>query len=102
MTGNPEVMWHVPRGERLCTTCVQEGGFEGPKNGPKQRRINNRLLSYRPKSKNTLKYYQAHEVGHNCNLSAACLRRTNRLLLHEADVWRRRASVRRFCDCAIL
>src|SRR5438046_6847543 len=44
---NPEVMWHVPR-KRLCTTCVQEGGFEGPKNGPKQRRINNRLLSYRP------------------------------------------------------
>lgn len=32
----------------LCTTCVQEGGFEGPENGPKQRRINNRLLSYRP------------------------------------------------------
>src|SRR5260370_32846964 len=36
----------------LCTSCVQEGGFEGPENGPKQRRINNRLLSYRPKSKN--------------------------------------------------
>jgi hypothetical protein len=33
---------------RLCTSCVQEGGFEGPENGPKQRRINNRLLSYRP------------------------------------------------------
>src|SRR3982075_965052 len=32
----------------VCTTCVQEGGFEGPENGPKQRRINNRLLSYRP------------------------------------------------------
>src|SRR5258708_5820558 len=32
----------------LCTTCVQEGGFEGPEIGPKQRRINNRLLSYRP------------------------------------------------------
>jgi hypothetical protein len=32
----------------LCTTCVQEGGFEGPEYGPKQRRINNRLLSYRP------------------------------------------------------
>jgi len=32
----------------LCTNCVQEGGFEGPENGPKQRRINNRLLSYRP------------------------------------------------------
>jgi hypothetical protein len=32
----------------LCTSCVQEGGFEGPENGPKQRRINNRLLSYRP------------------------------------------------------
>jgi len=28
----------------LCTSCVQEGGFEGPENGPKQRRINNRLL----------------------------------------------------------
>src|SRR5467141_5284149 len=46
--GNPEVMWHVPRGGDLCTSCVQEGGFEGPENGPKQRRINNRLLSYRP------------------------------------------------------
>src|SRR5882762_8280170 len=34
--------------QRLCTSCVQEGGFEGPENGPKQRRINNRLLSYRP------------------------------------------------------
>src|SRR6266404_254824 len=33
---------------RLCTGCVQEGEFEGPENGPKQRRINNRLLSYRP------------------------------------------------------
>jgi hypothetical protein len=32
----------------LCTFCVQEGRFEGPENGPKQRRINNRLLSYRP------------------------------------------------------
>src|ERR1700674_1412372 len=39
----------------LGTTCVQEGGFEGPENGPKQRRINNRLLSYRPKSRNNLK-----------------------------------------------
>jgi len=32
----------------VCTVCVQEGGFEGPENGPKQRRINNRLLSYGP------------------------------------------------------
>ena len=32
----------------LCTGCVQEGGFEGPENGLMQRRINNRLLSYRP------------------------------------------------------
>jgi len=39
--------WSVPLGD-LCTTCVQEGGFEGPEIGPKQRRINNRLLSYRP------------------------------------------------------
>src|SRR2546422_9688549 len=39
----------------LCTSCVQEGGFEGPENGPKQRRINNRLLSYRPKLKNNFK-----------------------------------------------
>jgi hypothetical protein len=31
----------------LCTTCVQECGFKGPEIGPKQRRINNRLLSYR-------------------------------------------------------
>jgi hypothetical protein len=37
----------IPR-SHLCTSCVQEGGFEGPENGPKQRRINNRLLSYRP------------------------------------------------------
>ena len=44
----PEV---YPTVNDLCTTCVQEGGFEGPENGPKQRRINNRLLSYRPKSK---------------------------------------------------
>ena len=48
MTCYPEVMWHVAR--RFVD--VQEGGFEGPENGPKQRRINNRLLSYRPKSKN--------------------------------------------------
>ncbi len=47
--GNPEVMWHVPRRGDSCTSCVQEGGFEGgPENGPKQRRINNRLLSHRP------------------------------------------------------
>src|SRR6266481_7051775 len=32
----------------LCTTRVQECGFEGPEIGPKQRRINNRLLGYRP------------------------------------------------------
>lgn len=32
----------------LCTTCLQESGFEGPEIGPKQRRINNRLVSYRP------------------------------------------------------
>ena len=31
----------------LGTTCVQEGGFEGPEIGPKQRRINNRRLGYR-------------------------------------------------------
>ncbi|HMH79310.1 MAG TPA: hypothetical protein VK514_03760, partial [Candidatus Acidoferrum sp.] len=37
----------------LCTTCVQEGGFEGPEIGPKQRRINNRLLGYRPIAKTT-------------------------------------------------
>jgi len=42
-------------GKALCTTCVQEGGLEGPENGPKQRRINNRLLSYRPKSRNNFK-----------------------------------------------
>src|SRR5207302_5134865 len=38
----------LAREQILCTSCVQEGGFEGPENGPKQRRINNRLLSYRP------------------------------------------------------
>jgi hypothetical protein len=32
----------------LCTTCVQNRGFEGPENGPKQRRINKQHLSYRP------------------------------------------------------
>src|SRR5439155_19767252 len=47
MTGQPRSNVHVPR-KRLCTSCVHEGGFEGPENGPKQRRINNRLLSYRP------------------------------------------------------
>jgi hypothetical protein len=30
--------------------CVQEGGFEGPEIGSMQRRINNRLLSYRPRA----------------------------------------------------
>src|SRR5437660_8077936 len=47
MTGQPRSNVHVPR-KRLCTSCVHEGGFERPENGPKQRRINNRLLSYRP------------------------------------------------------
>jgi hypothetical protein len=46
-------------GKALCTTCVQEGGFEGPENGPKQRRINNRLLSYRPNGKTITTQYQA-------------------------------------------
>jgi hypothetical protein len=40
----------------LCTSCVQEGGFEGPENGPKQRRIYNRLLSYRPDENTALKF----------------------------------------------
>jgi hypothetical protein len=40
--------WSGATSSELCTSCVQEGGFEGPENGPKQRRINNRLLSYRP------------------------------------------------------
>jgi hypothetical protein len=39
---------NASRGHDLWTSCVQQGGFEGPENGPKQRRINNRLLSYRP------------------------------------------------------
>ena len=47
ITGNSEVMWRVPLGD-FVYNCVQEGEFEGPENGPKQRRINNRLLSYRP------------------------------------------------------
>lgn len=39
----------MPVSYTICVQlCVQEGGFEGPENGPKQRRINNRLLSYRP------------------------------------------------------
>src|SRR4029077_654759 len=38
----------VRSSRRLCTSCVQEGGFEGPEIGSMQRRINNRLLSYRP------------------------------------------------------
>src|SRR5882762_3123530 len=46
---------YTTRAATACTVCVQEGGFEGPENGPKQRRINNRLLSYRPKSKNNSK-----------------------------------------------
>jgi hypothetical protein len=36
------------RGFKLSTTCVQNSGFEGLENAPKQRRINNRLLSYTP------------------------------------------------------
>src|SRR6266436_6517280 len=47
MTGNSKVMWRVLLSD-WCTGCVQESGFEGPEKGPKQRRINNRLLSYRP------------------------------------------------------
>ena len=33
---------HHSGGTKLCTTCVQEKCSEGPENGPKQRRINNR------------------------------------------------------------
>src|ERR1700757_3430547 len=66
-------MWHVPRGD-LCTSCVQEGGFEGPENGPKQRRINNRLLSYRPQHRGgTVHNYlivQWLSVFRNCAESA--------------------------------
>src|SRR5690242_382131 len=49
ITSNPEVMWHVH--SIVYKLCIK-GGFEGLENGPKQRRINNRLLSYRPKSRN--------------------------------------------------
>src|SRR2546422_11474060 len=49
LSGSRQPRSNVARSSRrLCTSCVQEGGFEGPENGPKQRRINNRLLSYRP------------------------------------------------------
>lgn len=35
--------------ERVCAQhCAQEGSFVGPENGPKQRKINKQLLSYRP------------------------------------------------------
>jgi hypothetical protein len=44
---------HHSRGANLYI-CVQEGGFAGPEIGPKQRRIKNRLLSYRPNVKNNL------------------------------------------------
>src|SRR6266699_3117698 len=58
----------------LCTVCVQEGGFEGPENGPKQRRINNRLLSYRPQHRRgTVHKYlivQWRRVFRNCAESA--------------------------------
>src|SRR5260370_34707055 len=58
----------------LCTVCVQEGGFEGPENGPKQRRINNRLLSYRPQHRrgNVHNYLivRWYSVFRNCAESA--------------------------------
>src|ERR1700682_6281651 len=57
-TSQGKEKWFKPRAAHLrcvpicvqhfCTTCVQEGGLEGSENGPKQRRINNSLLSYRP------------------------------------------------------
>ena len=37
--------WSGATSSDLCTTCVQEGRFEGLENGPKQRKINNRLAS---------------------------------------------------------
>jgi hypothetical protein len=48
--------YRSPEGFEQCTSCVQEGGFEGPENGTKQRRINNRLLSYRPDTNATVKF----------------------------------------------
>src|SRR5882762_170691 len=56
----------------LCTTCVQEGGFEGPEKGIKQRRINKRLLSYRPKSGNNVKIPAGE--GRLAELHSLCLR----------------------------
>src|ERR1700741_4568323 len=41
----------------LCTFCVQEGGFEGPENRLKRRRINNRLISNRPKTRVAINFH---------------------------------------------
>src|SRR5437667_1088782 len=54
----------------LCTSCVQEGGFEGPENGPKQRRINNRLLSYRPVRKTFCYLSMPPAISSNLRLTA--------------------------------
>src|SRR3984893_8038140 len=61
---------------RLCTSCVQEGGFEGPENGSKQRRINNRLLSYRPQHRrgNVHNYLIVRWFSVFCNCAESALR----------------------------
>src|ERR1700747_709559 len=41
----------------LCTFCVQEGGFEGPENRLKRRRINSRLISNRPKTRVAINFH---------------------------------------------
>ena len=63
-------------GIQLSTTCVQEGGFEGPENGPKQRRINNRLLSYRPQHRGGTvhKYLIVHRLSAFRNCAESPLR----------------------------
>jgi len=55
VTGNPEVMWHVPRGGDCVQLVYKKAGLKGLKMDLSKRRINNRLLSYRPKSKNNLR-----------------------------------------------
>jgi len=54
---------------QVCTSCVQKGGFEGLKM-TKQRRINNRLLSYRPQHRGepltTLSLYGGLAYFRNC------------------------------------
>src|SRR5208282_2493035 len=66
----------------LCTTYVQEGGFEGPGIGPKQCRINNRLLSYRP---DLLAGNILRDLPHSSNNSARCVAPAARIKIQSSS-----------------